>query len=57
MKKELKTMRDLLRQIERESNELINLGNSKEKEKGKGMQYVMDKIKNYCKKNKINLNL
>jgi hypothetical protein len=57
MKKELTTMKDTLRRIEREADELIDFGNSKEKEKGKGMQYVIKEIEEYCKRHNINLSL
>tara|TARA_R110002051_G_C8432257_1_gene453646 strand:+ start:390 stop:551 length:162 start_codon:yes stop_codon:yes gene_type:complete len=52
----MKTMKDLLIQLELESKEEIDGGNSKEKAFGYGMQEVLIRIKNYCKQNNIKLN-
>jgi len=48
-----KTLKDLFLELEEQAQELIDLGNSKEKAEGLGMQKVMTKIYKYCKKNKI----
>lgn len=53
----MKTMKDLLTELQQQAKEQINCGNSKEKQYGYGMKYTINAIKNYCKKNNINLNL
>jgi hypothetical protein len=53
----MKTMRDLLIQLESEAQEEIEGGNSKEKAFGYGMKDVINRIKIYCKENNIKLNI
>ena len=48
-----KALKDLFHQLDEEANELIDLGDSKEKREGYGMLRVTEAIRNYCKKNKI----
>jgi hypothetical protein len=53
MNHDYKTLKDLFHQLDEEANELIELGDSKEKREGYGMLRVTEAIRNYCKKNKI----
>jgi hypothetical protein len=53
MNHDYKTLKDLFHQLDEEANELIDLGDSKEKREGYGMLRVTEAIRNYCKKNKI----
>ena len=53
----MKTMKDLLRELQKQAKEEIELGNSKEKQFGYGIKYTIETIKNYCKKNNIRLEL
>ncbi len=53
----MKTIRDLLTELQEQAQEQINCGNSKEKQFGEGIKYTIDKIQNYCKQNNINLKL
>ena len=53
----MKTMKDLLIQLQSEAKEEIDSGNSKEKAFGYGMQEVINRIKIYCKENNIKLNI
>ena len=55
--KTMKTMKDLLIQLESEAKEEIDGGNSKEKAFGYGMQEAINRIKIYCKENNIKLNI
>lgn len=57
MRKEIdyKTLKDLFKELEIASDELINYGNSSEKSRGYGMKEVLLAIYGYCKKNKITL--
>lgn len=50
-----KTLKDLFFELEQQSKELIQFGNSKEQSEGNGMKKVIDSIYNYCKKNKIKI--
>ncbi len=51
--KDLKTLKDLFAELNEQSEELIQFGDSKEKAEGYGMQKVIQSIYLYCKKNKI----
>jgi hypothetical protein len=53
----MKTMKDLLAQLKDEAAEEINFGNSKEISYGKGIMEAINRIKEYCKNNKIKLDL
>lgn len=53
----MKTMKDLLTELNEQASEQIKLGNSKEKQFGQGIKHAIDSIKNYCKINNINLKL
>lgn len=52
MSKEIdyKTLKDLFKELEIASDELINYGNSSEKSRGYGMKEVLLAIYDYCKK-------
>jgi len=50
---ENKTIKDLFLELDEQAQELINLGNTKEKAEGIGMKKVTTAIYEYCKKNKI----
>jgi hypothetical protein len=52
-KLDYKTLKDLFKELEMTSDELINCGNSNEKSRGYGMKEVLVSIYDYCKKNKI----
>jgi hypothetical protein len=47
------TLKDTFKILEEQANELIDFGNSKEKEKGKGIKETLETIYDYCYKNKI----
>ena len=53
----MKTMKDLLIQLESEAKEQIYGGSSKEKAFGYGMQETINRIKIYCKDNNIKLKI
>ena len=53
----MKTMKDLLIQLESEAQAEIDGGSSKEKAFGYGMQETINRIKIYCKENNIKLNI
>tara|TARA_R110000796_G_scaffold65936_1_gene152071 strand:+ start:812 stop:982 length:171 start_codon:yes stop_codon:yes gene_type:complete len=55
--KTMKTMKDLLIQLESEAKEEIDCGNSKEKAFGYGIQEAINRIKTYCKENNIKLHI
>lgn len=44
------TMKDLLNDLREQAEELLNLGNSKEQSKGRGMEQVLDAIEEQLKK-------
>jgi len=48
-----KTLKDTFKELEEQSNELIQFGNSNEKAKGQGIKETLEAIYLYCKKNKI----
>lgn len=50
-----KTLKDLFAELDEQAQELINLGDSKEKAEGYGMKKVTQSIYDYCKENKIEL--
>ena len=54
---QMKTMKDLLSELEQQAKEEIEFGNSKEKQFGYGIKYTINSIKKYCKKNNIRLEL
>lgn len=54
-KKDLKSIKDLFKELEGQAEELINFGDSKEKAEGYGMLRVTKEIYNYCKRNKIKI--
>ena len=53
----MKTMKDLLQELKQETTEEINFGNSKEKSYGRGIIEAVNRIKHFCKKNNIKLDL
>tara|TARA_R110002020_G_scaffold218059_3_gene425866 strand:+ start:439 stop:624 length:186 start_codon:yes stop_codon:yes gene_type:complete len=56
-KDNMKTMKDLLIQLKEVGIEEKKFGNSKEKCFGEGVIYAINKIKKYCKKNNIKLDI
>ena len=53
----MKTMKDLLQELKQEAEEEINFGSSKEKNYGRGIMEAVNRIKHFCKKNNIKLDL
>ena len=50
-------MKDLLARLEKEATEIMEFGNSKEINYGRGMMKTIKRIKDYCKENNIKLNI
>ena len=49
-KLDYKTLKDLFTELDKQAQELIDCGNSKEKAEGYGMKTVTKAIYEYCKK-------